>query len=180
MNDLKGKSYIYIDTAVDLASLVSIMSKARRIAIDIEADAIKTASRYNRAKNIRYSCSDAVVDSFPHSRYDAVVWDGAIGHFTAEAAGIVLRKLAAALVPDGIFVGSESLGTEGVDHRQFFDSAGDLAEIFRPLFRFVRLRTLDYPIGSGPVRREAFWRCSNQRARLEACDWADWSDRGPL
>ncbi|MCK5563963.1 MAG: HRDC domain-containing protein [Planctomycetes bacterium] len=40
MSDLKGKSYIYIDTVADLASLVSIMSSARRIAIDIEADSL--------------------------------------------------------------------------------------------------------------------------------------------
>lgn len=40
MSDLKAKSYIYIDTPADLASLVAIMAKARRIAIDIEADSL--------------------------------------------------------------------------------------------------------------------------------------------
>lgn len=40
MSDLKGKSYIYIDTVADLASLVDVMLNAKRIAIDIEADSL--------------------------------------------------------------------------------------------------------------------------------------------
>src|SRR6266496_364931 len=79
-------------------------------AIDIDAAAIAAAKRCNKAINVSYHLMDAVNTQFPGTKYDVVVWDGALGHFPAEAMETVLRKILRCLPPDGVFGGSESLG----------------------------------------------------------------------
>lgn len=136
---------------------------ARIDAVDIEPSAISTARRLNPGVNIDYRVLDAVREDFPASRYDVIVWDGAIGHFSNQDMATMLKKISRALSPDGIFVGSESLGTEGDDHLQHFATESDLAAVFRPYFKHVLIRTNSYPIPGGQ-RWEAYWRCANSLA----------------
>ena len=84
----------------------------------------------------------------------------------------MLAKIATALSDDGVFAGSETLGEEGHDHLQFFDSADALADVLRSSFRCVEVRTLEYPLPDGRVRREAFWRCAQDPRRLDSAGWA--------
>ena len=138
--------------------------------IDVDPDAIETARRENAAPNVAYRLADAVADAFPRDRYDVVVWDGALGHFSPEATAAVLGKVRDALAPDGIFCGSESLGHEGVDHLQFFASTDDLRALLAPHFRHVWLREVAYRTGRHD-RREAFWRAAADPARHEGSSW---------
>ena len=142
-------------------------------AIDVEASAIDHARRRNSAPNIRYEVTDAVSESFPRQRYDVIVLDGALGHFSSTSAMRLLEKVAEALQPDGVFVGSESLGFEGDDHLQFFDTLDDLASVLGAYFGEIELRSFDYDLPSGFVRREAYWRCAEQRSRLDEASWRD-------
>lgn len=143
-------------------------------AIDIEPSAIETAKRLNASDKIRYRLLDAVNEPFPGKDYDVIVWDGAIGHFAAGDLAAVLDKVVSTLAPGGVFVGSESLGTEGSDHLQFFHTEAQLAEVFRPYFKRVMVRTVEYRIGNGKMRREAYWRCSQGEGdRVEAGRWQD-------
>jgi hypothetical protein len=85
----------------------------------------------------------------------------------------MLAKISASLSQEGVFAGSESLGRrEGLDHLQFFDTLEDLANLFKPFFAHVQMKTIDYAISSGICRREAYWRCSNSMQRLESARWS--------
>jgi SAM-dependent methyltransferase len=139
--------------------------------IDIEASAIAHAETVNPARNVRFVRTDAVASPFPRSRYDVVVWDGAIGHFPPDTTKRMLEKIRDALAPDGVFAGSESLGREGHDHLQFFGSADDLAALMQPHFAHVAVRELSYRLPDGTVRREVFWRCAQDPERLRSADW---------
>ncbi len=141
-------------------------------AIDIDPDAIREAKRNNTKANITYYLRDAVNEPFPRKTYDVIVWNGAIGHFVIADARIVLQKIATALSPNGIFAGSESLGREGSDHLQIFETTRDLTEFFRPHFADVCAKALRYPVYKTTfVRNEAYWRCSNSTGRLAELNW---------
>lgn len=143
-------------------------------AIDIEQEAIKTARRCNNARNTHYYQLDAVQSPFPGKVYDIVVWDGAIGHFSPADCEKVLGKICDVISPDGVFMGSESLGKEegGHDHLQFF-SIDNLYSLLKAHFRHIQIRSVDYRIGWGCRlgRKEAYWRCSNSPTRLSAVGW---------
>jgi 2-polyprenyl-3-methyl-5-hydroxy-6-metoxy-1,4-benzoquinol methylase len=141
-------------------------------AIDIEESAINYAVRHNPAANIAYCRLDAVTESFPRSSYDVIVFDGAIGHLTRDGSAAVLKKISAALAPRGVFCGSESIGAEGLDHLQVFQTCADLRSLLQEQFRHVRIKQQKYPIPlmSGD-RIEAYWRCSNADGRLDELDW---------
>jgi len=150
--------------------------RAGRIdAIDVEDSAITHAKRYHAHPKIDYVKCDAVAEAFPASTYDAVIWNGAIGHFSQAA--IVLQKIRTCLAPSGIFAGSESFGMEGHDHRQFFSDEFAVQKLFKPYFRYVVTKAVSYSIGPQRnfVRREVFWRCSDRRESLmrDAWNWAD-------
>ena len=147
-------------------------------AIDVEAGAIAHASRRNSAPNISYSVLDAVNERFPRQRYDVIVLDGAFGHFAPGASQHLLDKIRNALTDDGVFVGSESLGAEGHDHLQSFETLPDLASILGEHFAHVQLRSIHYVIPSGASRREAFWRCSSQTTRLDDASWQRYTGAG--
>jgi SAM-dependent methyltransferase len=153
-------------------------------ALDIEPSAIRTAQRLNGGDPIEYFQSDATVGSFPAASYDVIVWDGAIGHFDPSTTNRMLEKIKTSLEPDGIFVGSESLGHEGGDHLQFWENLGELRAMLSAHFPYVELKELSMTIGmpgNEMVRREAYWRCSLLPDRLRELDWAgsELHDEGP-
>lgn len=149
-------------------------------AIDNEPDAINEAVGHNSAPNISYHLLDAVSAPFPGDQYEVIVWDGALGHFATDTTNEMLEKISRHLTQDGIFVGSESLGLEGSDHLQFFESLDDLYLLFKPHFKHIELRSVDYRINVGvpgeSLRREGFWRCSNDRNRLRDSHWQLYPD----
>ena len=138
--------------------------------IDVDSRAIETARRENASPNVRYHLADAIAEPFPRERYDVIAWDGALGHFSPEASATVLSKVRNALAADGIFCGSESLGAEGVDHLQFFESADDLRALLTPHFPHVWVREVAYRTGRHD-RREAYWRAAPDPARQEQASW---------
>jgi SAM-dependent methyltransferase len=154
-----------------------LSDRAGRIdAIDVEESAIAHAGRYHAHPKINYVKCDAVAEPFPSEAYDAVIWNGAIGHFSAVDTAIVLRKIRASLTPAGVFAGSESLGVEGHDHHQYFADEAAVQELFAPYFRCVSTRVVNYTIGTQRnfARREVFWRCSDCRESIsrDAWNWA--------
>lgn len=88
----------------------------------------------------------------------------------------MLRKIRDALTPTGVFTGSESLGrVEGQqDHLRFFDTLDDLSGMLRAIFPHVEVREASYPLGKGLIRREGYWRCAMDAARLES-PWAKYA-----
>ena len=143
-------------------------------AIDIEPSAIRHALAQNTHPRITYSVRDAVGQPFPRERYDAVVWDGAIGHFSPEKTHWMLAKIRDALAPAGVFVGSETLGDEGHDHLQFFASTDDLGDLLGQHFAHVQVRAQRFPLKEGVERTEAYWRCAIDPGRLEQAAWSSY------
>ena len=140
--------------------------------IDIEPSAIAHASRYNAAPNVTYYVLDAVAAAFPRSRYDVIVWDGALGHFPPDVTRRMLSKIRASLTDGGVFVGSESLGEEGHDHLQFFDDVEALRGLLAGDFATVQVSQMDYVIPGGLLRHEGYWRCaSSDSDRLTSTGW---------
>lgn len=159
--------------------------RAGRIdAIDLEESAISHGKRYHAHPKISYVKCNAVTDPFPSDAYDAVIWNGAIGHFSQADTAIVLQKIRASLRPSGVFAGSESLGVEGHDHLQYFANENAVQALFAPYFLFVTTRVVNYTIGPQRnfARREVFWRCSDTRESLtrDAWSWADASARSSI
>jgi SAM-dependent methyltransferase len=143
-------------------------------AVDVDPVAISAANKRNSAPNINYHLQDAVNQPFPGSKYDVVVWDGAIGHFAADSTVGMLNKISVHLKENGVFCGSESLGhEEGHDHLQFFETIHDMADMLKRHFRFVQVREARYGISdsAGFIRKEVYWRCSNNRERLDRAQW---------
>jgi SAM-dependent methyltransferase len=138
--------------------------------VDVDPDAIASARRENAASKVEYHLTDVVSQPFPQDSYDVIVWDGALGHFSAAASQTVLAKIAQALAPDGIFCGSESLGSEGIDHQQFFTDLPALHKALSGHFPHLWLREVGYEV-DGRFRREALWRASVSPARHEATFW---------
>lgn len=143
-------------------------------AIDVDTSAIRAARRWNSGGNVTYFNVDACKDPLPRANYDVVVLDGVAGHLSQNALAILLRRVATVLGENGVFCGSESLGKEGHDHLQFFDSLDALRSMLQPYFEYVQVKELQYRIGHRRpcLRREALWRCANARHRLEAVAWA--------
>lgn len=143
-------------------------------ALDIDPAALAAARRQSADPRVRFFLRDAWKEDFPSPSYDVVVWDGALAHFAPEATREMLRKILGVLAPDGIFVGSESLGREDHGHRQFFDEIGDLEKYLRAHFPHCTLRQWSYPINGGSqLRREAFWRCARTREGLGRGAWQE-------
>ncbi len=142
-------------------------------AIDVEPAAIETATSQNSAPNITYHLLNAVSEDFPGSEYDVIIWDGAVGHFPPKTVDSLMRKIRSKLSKGGIFVGSEALGYEGIDHHQYFESLDALCAILKPHFPHIQLRSVEYRVGaeSSFTRKEAYWRCALDPARLEDCSW---------
>jgi len=140
-------------------------------ALDIEKSAIATANRYYADSKIRFLEANAVTTPFPQQDYDVIIWDGALGHFDKASSDTMLGKIVASLKPDGLFTGSESIGTEGHDHLQFFHSLDDLIVVLRAHFKHVAVRSHRYPIAGGYMRTEAYWRCSQEKNRLQDVTW---------
>jgi len=140
--------------------------------IDIEPSAIRCAERENSAENVKYHLMDAVQVEFPTREYNVIVWDGAIGHFSPDTLQTMMSKIVNALSPNGVFVGSESLGDEGVDHLTRFDSLDDFGSLFSKYFRYVELSSIDYGLSNNFIRHEAYWRCANGPDRLQRLNWA--------
>ncbi len=131
-------------------------------AIDIDPSAIQHAGQHNPASNVTYSLLDATVEAFPRDRYDLIVLNGALGHLAPDASQALLSKIAAAT---DTFAGSESLGREGHDHLQFFESPADLALLLHDHFPHVQTRAQTYTAGRAP-RHEVYWRCAHRRSSL--------------
>lgn len=140
--------------------------------IDIDPVAIQVAQKRFGASNIKYHLLNAATSDFPLTKYNVIIWDGAIGHFSPEDSAKLLEKIARSLETNGIFCGSESLGTEGSDHLQFFYSLDEILALLKPHFKFVQGKIATYNIGyENYVRTEAYWRCSNSEKMLQNSDW---------
>jgi SAM-dependent methyltransferase len=74
------------------------------IAIDFEPKAIQLAKKKNSAPNIEYLLSD-IRENMPNGKFDNIVWDGAIEHFTPSEIEKIMINIKARLTANGILSG---------------------------------------------------------------------------
>lgn len=90
-------------------------------------------------------------------------------------AEIVWAVTTAVLPDEGTLVNSESLGHEGHDHLQFFDSVEDMDRLFRKLFKYrahkvVAFKTYNISVGYDLLRQEGFCHCCNRIDRIQSVE----------
>jgi hypothetical protein len=92
----------------------------------------------------------------------------------------MLEKIRRALAVGGVFTGSEALELpeeQSPDHLQVFPTLADLSQLFKPYFKYIQLREIQYRIGYKKtwLRHEGFWRCANSTDRLNEAAWHEFS-----
>jgi SAM-dependent methyltransferase len=119
------------------------------IALDFDEDAIPHAKRYNSAPNITFMKQD-IRSGLPQGRFDNIVWDAAIEHFTEKEIDTIMGAIVERLGADGILSGytltENETGTKSnALHEYEFKDKEDLRRFFTPHFKFVRVWETIYP-----------------------------------
>jgi SAM-dependent methyltransferase len=119
------------------------------IAIDFDEDAIPHAMRFNSAPNITYVKQDIRL-GLPAGRFDNIIWDAAIEHFTEQEIDTIMAQIADRLGSDGVLSGytltEDETGEKSHElHEYEFKDKEDLRRFFTPHFKFVRVWETIYP-----------------------------------
>jgi SAM-dependent methyltransferase len=131
--------------------------------IDIEETAIDYAKKNNFSQKIQYHNLDIIQNDFPQKNYDVIVLDGTLGHFSQSSSARLLNKISESLNKKGLFVGSESLGSDADDHLQKWNTMQDMKQYLENHFKYVYCKTIEFPIKPfyNQIRKECYWRCAN-------------------
>ena len=119
------------------------------VACDFDPTAIRTAMAYNRAENVTFLLAD-IRTQMPEGRFDNVVWDAAIEHFTPTEIGQILQAIKDRLGHDGVLSGytivERSDGVKSLSHHEYeFQSKEDLLRFLAPNFKNVTVFETVYP-----------------------------------
>lgn len=119
------------------------------LAVDFDKKAIRTAVRKNSAPNVKFLLAD-IRTAMPAGRFDNVVWDAAIEHFTPEETDKILQNIKVRLGPSGILSGytivERSDGKKSLSHHEYeFKSKEDLLRFLTPHFQNITVFETIYP-----------------------------------
>jgi SAM-dependent methyltransferase len=119
------------------------------VAVDFDPTAIAFARRANRRVNVKFEIMD-IRRQLPEGRFDNVIWDAAIEHFTEEEIDSILQGIRRCLSPGGVLTGYTILeGESGIrhipQHEREFKNKEDLLSFFKPTFPFVEIFETVYP-----------------------------------
>lgn len=142
-------------------------------AVDIEQSALDHAQKHYSTNKINFFKRNAITDMFPSDTYDVIIFDGALGHISHSDSLLLLDKIKCSLSKNGIFIGSESLGTEGHDHLQFFENVTMVKQLLYNYFDYVSVKEIEYPLDEKFIRKECYWRASNSQKRFNEIAWSD-------
>jgi 2-polyprenyl-3-methyl-5-hydroxy-6-metoxy-1,4-benzoquinol methylase len=119
------------------------------VACDFDPKIIRVAKRKNSAPNVAFHVAD-IRTQMPDGRYDNIVWDAAIEHFTETEIQDIMRSIKKRLTPDGILSGHTIVeradGEKQLSHHEYeFKSKEDLLRFFTPFFANVLVFETEYP-----------------------------------
>ena len=118
------------------------------LAVDFDQTAIDHANKRNAAANVEYRLVD-VRDGLPAGKFDNIVWDAAIEHFTPSEISELTASIKLALADNGILSGyTITEGAHGkhlVHHEYEFRDKEDLLRFLSPDFANVRVFETVYP-----------------------------------
>lgn len=109
------------------------------VACDFDKNAIRAATKYNKHDNIRFLLAD-IRTGMPDGRYDNIVWDAAIEHFTPEEICVIMGNIKRRLKDTGVLSGYTIV--EKADHTMHihqheyeFRDKQDLLRFLSPHFK---------------------------------------------
>jgi SAM-dependent methyltransferase len=119
------------------------------ISMDFDKDAIHQAQKHNQAKNVEFRLGDIRFD-MPTGKFDNIIWDAAIEHFTEMEIDMIMKDIKARLTNDGILSGYTIVelptGQKSLSqHEREFKSKEDLKSFFEPHFKSIRIFETIYP-----------------------------------
>ena len=119
------------------------------LAVDFDDTAINHARRYSTAPNVEFRLADIRTD-MPAGRYDNVVWDAAIEHFTPDEIESIMAAIKGRLTPEGILSGytlvERSDGAKHLEQHEYeFTDMADLRRFLTPHFANVTVFETVYP-----------------------------------
>lgn len=125
------------------------LKSERVVACDFNPKAITTAERKNRASNVEYVLSD-IRSEMPSGKFDNVIWDAAIEHFTPNEITKIMSDIKSRLTDEGILSGYTIVerpdGKLSLSHHEYeFKSKEDLMGFLKPYFRNVTVFETIYP-----------------------------------
>ena len=119
------------------------------ISIDFDPSAIATAKKNCSYRNIRYLLGDIRVD-IPEGKFDNVIWDAAIEHFTETEIVALMGTIKSRLAEGGILSGYTIIepddgGKHLHQHEYEFHDKSDLARFLEPWFSNVQVLETVHP-----------------------------------
>jgi SAM-dependent methyltransferase len=141
----------------------------RVVACDFDRSAIRTANKKNKATNIDFVLADIRTD-MPQGKFENIVWDGAIEHFTEEEIDKIMNDIKHRLAEQGILSGytivEKQDGAKSLDQHEYeFKSKEDLMRFFTPYFKNVTIFETLFPdrhnlyfwASNGPLPFKSDW-----------------------
>ncbi len=121
----------------------------RVVACDFDPEAIKTAQEKNSASNIEFLLAD-IRTGMPEGRFENVVWDAAIEHFTPAEITSILEGIRSRLTDDGVLSGYTIVrradGNKSLSQHEYeFESKEHLIRFLSPYFKNVTVFETNYP-----------------------------------
>lgn len=119
------------------------------ISVDFDEKAIEHARKNFKNSKITYEVCD-IRTSIPSGKFDNVIWDAAIEHFTESEISKIMSDIKDCLADKGILSGytitSRPDGQKmHSDHEYEFSSKEDLMRFLSPHFKRVKIFETDYP-----------------------------------
>ena len=117
--------------------------------IDFDKTAIAHARKYNSHKKGQFILGDIRKD-LPDQKYDNIVWDAAIEHFTEIEIAKIMESIKKRLCPEGILSGYTIVelptGEKQLHQHEYeFKSKEDLYRFLDPWFKNIRVFETIYP-----------------------------------
>lgn len=133
-------------------------------AVDYDADAIAYARRVNRHPAVTHEVRDVRSD-LPEGPFDAVVWSGAIEHFSERETRAILAALQARMRPGALLAGDTILaareGVHLVHHEREYASEEELIDALTQVFTYACAWRSEHP-----GRTELYFFASDTAAQL--------------
>jgi SAM-dependent methyltransferase len=119
------------------------------LACDFDQKIIRVAKRKNSAPNITFHVAD-IRTQMPNGRYDNIIWDDGIEHFTETEIQDIMPGIKNRLAPEGILSGHTVVekgdGREKFKfHKYEFKNREDLLRFLTPFFANVLVFETAYP-----------------------------------
>ena len=116
--------------------------------MDLDPEAIRSAKSNFKNPKVTYVAGDIRKD-IPDRKFDNVVWDAAIEHFTEEEIESIMRTIKKVLTTDGVLSGYTIVEREDGhlshhEHEYEFHSKEDLARVLGKFFKKVRIFETKY------------------------------------